>query len=187
MSATPLQLESYLIDRLSVEAVDEYDGGVHEGGLKVSVTPQALRREDDALAHQIVIDVSFWPSEPGSAPYSGQVVARGFFHVADDLNDSEAQRYVLFNGGSILFGLMRAQVAQVTALGASGTFLIPPVNLVEAFENAMRDEAAEPKTHARKVSSGAKKAAPKALSGAKKTASKASSSAKKARAAKTDG
>jgi preprotein translocase subunit SecB len=42
---------------------------------------------------------------------------------------------VIVNGAAILFGLLRGQVAQVTAMSHYGTFLLPPVNLVEAFND----------------------------------------------------
>jgi preprotein translocase subunit SecB len=76
----------------------------------------------------------------------------------------KAANLVAFNGASILFGLLRGQLAQVTAFARWSTFLMPPVNLVEAFAKAFEreDEPAESKPRA-------KRAAPKKPAAAKKT------------------
>jgi preprotein translocase subunit SecB len=181
MSASPLQLESYQIDRLSVEAVEEHDGS-QSGVLEIAVDPTTLHRKDDPCAHQIVLDVKFRPAEIGSAPYAGRIVGRAFFHVSEELDEQAAQNYVLFNGSAILFGLLRAQVAQVTALGPWGTLLLPSVNLVEMFSAKAgvhpRAKAAAKKSSAVKARKSGTEAARKA--NAARTAEARSEAARKA-------
>ena len=133
MGTMPLQLDAYLIDLLEVEALLDFDETREVVGLTVNVEPQHLLCETDPLAHQLLLSVPFEPIEPGSAPYRGRVVGRGFFHVSDELDPDQTVQYVIVNGAAILLGLLRAQVSQVTALGRWGTFLLPPVNLHEAF------------------------------------------------------
>jgi preprotein translocase subunit SecB len=70
-------------------------------------------------------------------------VGRAYFHVSDELEESEVARYILFNGSAILLGLLRAQVSQVTALGRWGTFLLPPVDIVQALANSAGDTEEE--------------------------------------------
>jgi len=95
-----------------------------------------MTKVDDPDSHQIVLDVKFKPAATGAAPYKGRIVGRGFFRITEELDEAAIARYVLLNGSAILLGLLRAHVAQTTALGRWGQFLIPPVNLVEAFQNA---------------------------------------------------
>ena len=67
---------------------------------------------------------------------------RAFFHFDDpDLPDVEKSRIIKLNGASILFGLLRAEVAHVTALGRYGPMLLPAVNLIEAFRARSREPA----------------------------------------------
>jgi preprotein translocase subunit SecB len=169
MNAQHLQLESYLIDRLSIEALETYDDS--KGRLDIRVDPTVFRHKDDELARQLLIDVKFGPAEAGSAPYSGRVVGRAFFRLAEGLDEKTSEQYVLFNGSAILYGLLRAQVCQVTALGPWGTLLLPPVNLVEMFSTKAgarpkasrpRAKAAAKKTSATKVRKSGSKAAVKA-------------------------
>ncbi|MDI6712185.1 MAG: hypothetical protein QMD96_02990 [Anaerosomatales bacterium] len=136
---TPLQLDAYCIDRFEFAVVEKYrpQGRVIE--VDVDVQPQAMVKEGDPARHQIVLDIRFKPAKPGSAPYRGRIVGRGFFRVAEDLDEQATARYVLNNGASILLGLLRAHVAQSTSLSRWGAFLIPPINLLEAFKKAAAD------------------------------------------------
>ncbi len=131
---TPLQLDAYVIDRLQVDTLENFDDGATTMSVHTDVDPTHLLCNEDPAAHQLRLKVVFGPSQPGSAPYSGEIVGRAFFHVSDDLNAEDTARYILLNGSAILFGLLRAQVAQVCALGRWGAFLLPPVNFVEALE-----------------------------------------------------
>jgi preprotein translocase subunit SecB len=143
-TTAPLRLDFFLIDRLEVAAVAGFKPERGDVDVDIDVQPQHLRSADDDHKHQIVLDVRFKPAKTNSAPYRGRVVGRGFFSVADELDEADVARYVVYNGSAILLGLLRAQVAQVTALGRWGQYLIPPINLVATFasEAASSDDAA---------------------------------------------
>ncbi|MBU2601915.1 MAG: protein-export chaperone SecB [Actinobacteria bacterium] len=141
---SPLRLDAYRIDRLLLEANQEFDGRDEFTGT-IDVDPEHLRHTEQEDAHQLTLTVSFGPvdDDPTGAPYTGEIVGRAFFHLgSEDLEQAEKTRLVIVNGGAILYGLLRAQIAQVTALSHFGTFLLPPVNLVEAFR--AKWEAAQP-------------------------------------------
>lgn len=133
MATTPLQLDAYVVDVLEIETLQEFDQTRGVIGLNIDVKPEHLVCDTDPLSHQLVLSVPFEPSEDGSAPYRGRIVGRGFFSVSTELDLEQTAQYVIGNGSAILLGLLRAQVAQVTALGRWGTFLLPPVNLQAAF------------------------------------------------------
>ncbi len=130
---TPLQLDAYFIDHLEIEALEDFDDVRESSDLHIKIEPQHLVCEGDPLAHQLTLRVPFGPSEPGSAPYRGSISGRAFFRVSEELDSDQVAKYVLVNGAAILFGLLRGQVSQITAMSRWGTFLLPPVNLVEAF------------------------------------------------------
>lgn len=135
MTTPPLQLDGYCIDRFEFTALTSFKEARGTIEVEVSVEPQHMTRVDDPHSHQIVLDVRFKPVSSGSAPYKGRIIGRGFFRITEELDEAATARYVLLNGSAILLGLLRGHVAQSTALGRWGQFLIPPVNLVEAFEN----------------------------------------------------
>ncbi len=130
---TPLQLDAYCVDRFEVIALDGFKQARGSVELAIDVEPKHLTKSDDSLAHQLALDVRFAPKGRGSAPYRGRIAGRAFFHVADDLDEEATARFVLVNGSAILLGLLRAHIAQATALGRWGPLLLPPVNLIEAF------------------------------------------------------
>lgn len=132
---TPLQLDAYCIDRFEVTALSGFKAGRGAVEVEVDVDPQHLTKVDDPYSHQVVLDVRFKPATSGSAPYKGRIIGRGFFRITEELDEDAVARYVLVNGSAILLGLLRAHVAQTTALARWGQFLIPPVNLIEAFKN----------------------------------------------------
>lgn len=140
MATTPLQLDAYIIDALEVEALPDFDQTREFIGVNVDVKHEHLTCDTDSLAHQLVLAVPFEPVEGGSAPYRGRIVGRGFFRVAEDLDAEQTAQYIIVNGSAILLGLLRAQVAQVTALGRWGTFLLPPVNLHAAFSGPIEED-----------------------------------------------
>lgn len=136
---TPLQLDAYCIDRFEFAVIEKYRSTKGAIEVDVDVQPQALVKDDDPTRHQVMLDVRFKPAKPGSAPYRGRIVGRGFFQITEDTDEQTIARYVLNNGASILLGLLRAHVAQSTALSRWGAFLIPPINLLEAFQKAAAD------------------------------------------------
>ncbi|MDI6843858.1 MAG: protein-export chaperone SecB [Anaerosomatales bacterium] len=140
---TPLQLDGYYIDRFDVAALAGFKPKRGDIDVEINVSPGHYTSIEDPRLHQIVLDVAFKPRRPGSAPYKGRIVGRAFFKVAEELDESAAARYLLLNGSAILFGLLRAHVAQTTALGRWGAFLLPTVNLVEAFQRNSGPEQEE--------------------------------------------
>jgi preprotein translocase subunit SecB len=135
-TTAPLRLDVFLIDRLEVVAIAGFRRKRGDIDVEIDVQPQYLRKIDDDRHHQIVLDVRFKPAKANSAPYKGRIVGRGLFTITERLDEADVARYVLHNGSAILLGLLRAQVAQTTALARWGQFLIPPINLVDTFAKA---------------------------------------------------
>jgi len=136
---SPLLLDRFLVDRIHVEANSDYDKR-DELVLTLDVDPQHLRHNEDPDVHQLILAVRFGRTEEDSAgtPYFGEAVGRAFFHIeGKDLSEKEKAELVLMNGAAILYGLLRGQIAQITAMSHFGTFLLPPTNLVEAFRNKL--------------------------------------------------
>lgn len=131
-----LQLDAYFIDEILIKANPDYDPVGEEIGGEITVTPQHLTRKDDESYHQLVLAITYLPREGAEAniPYRVEITGRGYFHFDDpDVAEDDRRRTLMLNGSSILFGLLRAEVAHTTALGRYGAILLPPVDLIEAF------------------------------------------------------
>lgn len=136
---SPLRLDKFFIDRIQVEANVEYDKR-DELVLILDVDPQHLRHTEEPDVHQLVLAVHFGKAEEDAAgtPYFGEAVGRALFHIEGaDMSEEEKAQLVLMNGAAILYGLIRGQIAQITAMSHFGVFLLPPTNLVQAFKNKL--------------------------------------------------
>ncbi|MDP2181108.1 MAG: protein-export chaperone SecB [Actinomycetota bacterium] len=145
---SPLQLDGYRIDKLLVEANLGFDRRDEFTGT-MDVDPEHMLHTEQEDVHQLRLTVTFGLSDddPDGTPYTGEIVGRAFFHLeAADLEEVDKARLIIVNGSAILYGLLRAQIAQVTALSHYGAFLLPPINLVETFR--AKAEAAESQARA---------------------------------------
>lgn len=142
---TPLQLDGYIIDTLLVEPNVRFDPESEDVQAEPSASARHLLKQGDESGHQLVLRVEIEPPEEDvSSPYRIAVIGRAFFTLGEsDLDDEAEARLVVLNGSAILLGMLRSQVAQVTALGRWGTFLIPAINLVEALKNGHEEGVAE--------------------------------------------
>lgn len=173
MTVPPLQLDGFVLDQLSFKANEAYDEDSGMDSVELELQASPLVNNDDASEHQLVLSVAFSPVEGKSCRYSGNVAGRAYFRTDQDLTDDEVGRYVLVNGSAILYGLLRGQLASVTASARWGMFLLPTANLVDAFLEGVDDgeEAeAKPKKPLRKAAS------PAAKTGQKKAQRKKASS-----------
>lgn len=132
----PLRLEAYFIENISMETNPQFDPMVDEYEGHISVEPEILVRKTDDGVRQLVLRVRYVPKPDGEGglPYSIDVTGRDFFSFPDpDLPEEQRFQMLIFNGASILFGLLRAEVAHITALGAAGSMLLPTVNLTQCL------------------------------------------------------
>jgi preprotein translocase subunit SecB len=143
MMETPLQLEGFHIKRLSVSENPAYvDRLEFEGNL--TIEPEVMVHKSDANRFVLVLRIGWHPN--GGAedrlPYDVDVEGEAFFRLEEqrNLDEKPTDRSLLLNGSAILFGLLRAQVAQITALGANGMVLLPPVNLVGTLKRRLRNK-----------------------------------------------
>lgn len=133
---SPLQLRSYQVDRIEVVANDDYENA-DSIKANIGVKPQHLVASDDPNAHQIRLDIAICSvPEERKLPYEVHVSGRAFFGFGEnELSREDRVQLAVFNGSSILLGMLRTHVAEITALGPHGVFLIPPLNLADAFQD----------------------------------------------------
>jgi preprotein translocase subunit SecB len=136
LSSSGLRLEDYYIEALKVRANDAFDRKA--GRIEYDIVPKAqfFTLKDNPNRHQLflALDTKGKPGKPRLNPYQIHISARAFFETDDGLPQEDKDRLILLNGSAILVGLLRAHIAQVTALSRYSTLLLEPINLVEALK-----------------------------------------------------
>ena len=128
------RLDHYQIESVAVILNEGYNPKLksHTGDLTSTMTVAPHR--EDARKYMLVLEVMARPKKDHESkffPYSVVVKGRGFFSFRNKTDKPEAERVLRLNGAAILYGLLRAQVAQITAQSVHGQFLLPTVNFVE--------------------------------------------------------
>lgn len=139
----PLRLEAYFIESISMDTNPQFDPDVESYEGHISVEPEILMRKVDDGVRQLVLRVRYLPKpeREGGLPYSIDVTGRGFFSFPDpEMSEEQRFQMLVFNGTSILFGLLRAEVAHITALGAAGSMLLPAVDLSGIIADWIEDK-----------------------------------------------
>jgi preprotein translocase subunit SecB len=143
VQTAPLQLEAYFIESLSMKSNPQFDPSVESYEGQIAVEPQHLVNVGNENLHQLVLRVKYVPKQGAETrlPYSIDITGRGFFAFTEpDMPRERRVEMLALNGTSILFGLLRAEVAHVTALGESGSILLPAVNLAQTLAEWARKQ-----------------------------------------------
>ena len=156
------RLDHYQIESVAVILNDGYDPELkaHTGDLTSTMT--VAPHKGDAQKVMLVLEIMARPKKDHEAeffPYSVVVKGRGFFSFRNKIEKAEAHKVLCVNGAAILYGLLRGQVAQITAQSVHGQFLLPTVNFVEMQNQAVKAEP--PKQSAKKAAASRKPAGSK--------------------------
>lgn len=133
------RLDHYLIDHVLVAQNDDYDASLESHTGDVAAIINVAPNNKDPSLYRIVLDVQVKPTakhEKDFFPYQVAIKGKGFFAVKDASSPEEVDKFLRVNGAAILYGLLRAQVAQITAQSGHGQFLLPTMNFVEAAKKA---------------------------------------------------
>lgn len=128
----PLELQDYWIEELIVQANPEYDGK--------RISPQIFPEIDFHIAKAprqkkflicMTIGILRKKDENISAPYRIVVTLSGQYQFRKETDEQTIHKMLAPNGLAILYGIARTTVAQATACGRHGKFLLPTVDLIE--------------------------------------------------------
>lgn len=128
------RLDHYQIESVAVAQNETFDASIstHTGDISASINIAPHKK--DATKYRLVLEIQVKPAtkqEKEFFPYFVAVRGRAFFSFKDPCPPEQADRTLRLNGASILYGLLRAQVAQITAQSVHGQFLLPTMNFVE--------------------------------------------------------
>ena len=128
------QLNAYQIESVAIAQNAGFNPklGEHTGDISSSIN--IAPHTNDSSKYRLALEIQVKPTakkEKDFFPYAVAIRGRAFFTFNNQCPREEAEKALRLNGASILYGLLRAQVAQITAQSVHGQFLLPAMNFME--------------------------------------------------------
>lgn len=146
-----LQVENYLILESSFKSNSNFKPD-EDVQISIEVNRQQLFHESDPKKFSVTMRVIMGPGDDKpnpNFPWSIDVVGQGFFKFIQlPPSDEDIRKYIDLNAMPILYSLIRGYVAQATALGPSGRFIMPTLNfktMAEEAESSKKSKQAQKK------------------------------------------
>lgn len=136
MKLSPLQLEHYRF--LGIDINPDYAYSRQNNSLTYPDFSDAIFKttleyglidNEEKKRHAIKLFLSASPENKGTFPYSISATIEGFFYLLDD--DLFKTDMILVNGSSILFGILRDNILNITSKFNHGPVLLPTVSFID--------------------------------------------------------
>lgn len=169
MQLSPLQLLEYTFDGVSIMPVEgyvadpEFSTGLvfFPGKLALSADTGLVLLTEEASYSDFGVRLTLrvGPKQGNNAPYQIQISVRGVvrMHLVQAAGQAE-ERHVraLVNGVSLLYGVVREMVSNITSRSAHGQLLLPSLSFADlathkAGDLAPKPASPKPKAKARKT------------------------------------
>lgn len=128
-----LQLDNYFIPEFHIKANPNYDRKAKKRGAKLDFRRIIRSNKKDTNKYLVEIHLGIQPIKGDDSkycPYFLEVDVHGYFHFEKQPEtEQEKDKLLAMNGPAILYGLIRGQVAQMTAMGPYGRYILPTINL----------------------------------------------------------
>ena len=142
MSDTPLQLERFVVEALSVKANHDYDPqSLAEVVGKLSIDPEMLTHKTDSSRFLLSLRVRYRPDpkRPSLAPYAVEICGKGYFSLQPSPEKNpENLQLITHNGFAILYGLLRRPNRPDDRPWAPRSVDSPTANLVKPLQRKLR-------------------------------------------------
>ncbi len=134
MKIASLQLEWYFISDLHLTANKEFDRAkVAEVKYEnLTVDMECAAEKDDQRKWQVTLKLKHQGTADANSPYSFSLEMVGFMQVAKSYPEPQVERLVRTNGPSMLFGVAREVLRDLTARGPHVTVFLPSVSFYES-------------------------------------------------------
>lgn len=138
-----LQLDEFWLSRLHIDwqisGTSSEDVGDHT--LNAMVVPKLRSNPDDPEQFMLTLQCRFAPKNSNAEGYRIEADINGVFRLPPDVSEDESRNLLFVNGGTILFGLLRGQVAMATGSFPGGKLTLPAVHLPEVFDASIKRPA----------------------------------------------
>lgn len=129
MKLSPIQLEAYALTDLSCRANQEHkpDQAVSYREEDIVIDHNSERDATDDRLWKSFLSVNIQPRAEANAPYCISVKLSGLVRALPQLESKDIETLMKVNGASLLYGVAREVVRQVTSIGPYAPLLIPSV------------------------------------------------------------
>lgn len=135
-----LDFNEYFVDEVSVRSIPGFSRkDVQEFQLSFNFD---IKQQAEKPLFMICMQIGSPPEEKAEDsryPYAFDMKITGYFSFAPETDKETMHRMIGPNGLSMLYGVARGLMAQITANGRHGKFLLPSVNFIEI----LKERAAE--------------------------------------------
>ena len=129
MTPSPLQLESSFLLHTEVKAAEKIPA---EAGQTIKTRIRIGRSPENELEWNVILGVTFGRNgKIVDAPYHGDVAVEMRFLLHPDYPTEKREPLMQITGASLAYGMIRETVANLTARGPHGTYLLPSVSFLE--------------------------------------------------------
>jgi len=129
MKLSPIQLEAYVLADLSYRANQEHkpDQPTTYREEDIAVDHNCVRTDKDAQVWTATLSLRIQPRAEANAPYYISLQLSGSVRALPELQSDNVELLIRVNGASLLYGVAREVVRQVTSIGPFAPLLIPSV------------------------------------------------------------
>jgi preprotein translocase subunit SecB len=131
MKLSPLQLENYFVIESHVTASRDYNASVPSDVQATQiVVDRDIKPTDVKNQWEVSLRVQFTPGPGVNTPYFFTLELVGIFRVDDGYFPDRVDRLVNTNGPTILFGIAREVIRNLTGHGPHAPMLLPTASFV---------------------------------------------------------
>lgn len=132
-----IQLSKFFITRLNIERIKGKDkepsGETINLGFDFDIASHAERKNQFKLEFKVMAN-----PDDGFRGIKLEAQIDGFFYFPEGMNNDEMQYLVALNGSSILYGLLRGQLALITGSFPDGKFMLPAVVMDDVISGIVK-------------------------------------------------
>jgi len=172
-----LQLKDFIITRLHVDWQTPTHPAEDEGSFSgdLTIDYEVLRNPEAQLSLALEFRVKLTPRDNDAAGYSIESEIVGLFDFPETMSDDQVQYLIRVNGGTILYGILRGQIALFTGSFPGGKYTLPAIYMQDVVRQV------EAKRKKPKIKPAAKKKVSGRPAGAAKTKPKVAAKKAKSR------
>lgn len=136
-----LNLENYFINELTIKVNDTFDRKDH-GKIPVKINLAITDKANSETAFKVEMNYSAGSlkKQPKGMPYYLSFSITGLFSLPEKTDNTTKSNLKNLNAPSILYGIARGIVSQITASGIHGKLILPAVNFVELINQGKREQ-----------------------------------------------
>lgn len=146
MKLSPLQLEHYFVAESHVTASREFNVAepAYVRAEDILVVPE-IKPTDQERRWEVTLRVQFTPGPEVNTPYFFTLELVGFFNADESYLAERLERLVATNGPTILFGIAREVVRNLTGHGPHPPMVLPTASFVPERSTFLPTAAEDPK------------------------------------------